>query len=202
MFKASIGGNAGLARCDAIDSSSVLERGVACGRKDFVSELLMIKAPIIPSMQTNGTLHFDSEIHIIQQKIVQNDAPKFAIGCTRTEVPSSSSVKDLRNAHEQVRWSVAGVKLRDLLVNGLPVCSKPFALPEMKDGRGLHLAVRAYGTSLRVIEPILLRITPVGLQLKSEEPRLETFLNLAEASVVERSIDDPTMFVHRSRRAD
>ena len=47
MFKASIGGNAGLARCDAIDSNSVLDRGVACGRKNFVSELLMIKAPIM-----------------------------------------------------------------------------------------------------------------------------------------------------------
>ena len=133
---------------------------------------------------------------------MQNDAPKLAIGSTITEIPSSYSVKNLRNAHEEVMGSVAGIKLCDLLVNGLPVSAESFTFPEMEDRRGLHLAVRANGTSLRVIVSVLLHVTPVGLQLKSQKPWLEIIINLAETSVVERSIYNSTVFVHGPRCTD
>ena len=87
-------------------------------------------------------------------------------------------------------------KLSQLFVDGLPVAFKTLAFPEVKNGSGLHFTVGANSSSLRVIELLLLSITPVCLQVKADEGRPEILINTPQASVIGRGIDAPTVLEH------
>ena len=98
------------------------------------------------------------------------------IASTSAKVAGDACIKDFRNANEQVVGGVIRSEFGQLLVDGFPEALKTMTFPEVEDGGGLHFAVRANGASLRVIELVLLRITPMGLQLKPEESRLDVLV--------------------------
>ena len=73
------------------------------------------------------------------------------------------------------------------------------AIPQVKNGCGLHLAVRADGASLRVIVQVLLSIAPMGLQMQPDKSRLEVLIHSAQASVIKRGINIPAVLEHGPR---
>jgi hypothetical protein len=196
MFETTVSDNVRLDWRAPFDCDGVVHVGRPSRRKDLVSKLSVVERAFVPRVKANSILIFAAQIFLIQAKTVQKDAAQLSVAGTSAKVPSDPSIKDLRNTNEQMMGRVLRRELGEFLVNGVPEITKPMAFPQVKDGGSLHLAVRAYGSPLRVIVPLLLSITPVGLQMQPDERRPEALVNSAKASVIKRSINVPTMAKH------
>jgi len=199
MFETTVSDHVWLDRRTPNDGNSVVHVAVPSRCKDLVSELSVVERALVPRVKANRLLISVAQILLIQAKTVQIYAAQLTVASTSAEVPSDPSIEDLRDANEQVMGRILRRELCKFLINGFPILTKPLAFPQVKDGGSLHLAVRADGTPLSVIVPLLLSITPVGLHVQSDKGRPEAFIDLAQTSVIERSIDVPTVAEHGPR---